>query len=179
VQRGSYSRDSVSAYGESYVAGWTIAGARLKPRVSAEYNYASGDSNPKHGMHDTFDQFYPSNHGYYGMIDQFGWRNLKNARAGIDFLPARKLKVRADFNQFYLATVADGLYNSQGSPILLNRCASNGHIGSEVNATGLYELSKIWKFGAGFGRLFAGQYLKEAKYGFGYDYPYVMFVGNF
>jgi Alginate export len=79
--------------------------------LSLEYNYASGNA-AKDGEPNTFDQFYPSNHNYYGMIDQFGWKNMKNERAGFDFLPLKKLKVRTDFNEFYLATVQDGLYNS-------------------------------------------------------------------
>ena len=45
----------------------------------------------KDGLRGTFDQFYPSNHGYYGMIDQFGWKNLKNRRAGFDCQPSKKL----------------------------------------------------------------------------------------
>jgi len=39
--------------------------------------------------------------------------------------------------------------------------------------------TKIWKFGAGYGHLFAGEYLKQSKASFGYSYPYVMFVGSF
>ena len=178
LQRGSYSADAVRALGESYVAGWTIVNSKWKPRVSVEYNYASGNGSSKDGIHGTFDQFYPSNHGYYGMIDQFGWRNLKNARAGFDFLATKKLKIRTDFNEFYLATVQDGLYNSSGSSIVLNRAATSAHIGSETNTVGLYQLSKVWKFGAGYGHLFSGEYLKQSKLGFGYTYPYIMILGN-
>jgi hypothetical protein len=178
-QRGSYSADRVSAAADSFVLGWTILNSSLKPRISAEYNYASGDPNNKNGVRDTFDQFYPSNHNYYGMIDQFGWMNMKNERVGFDFLPVKKLKIRADFNEFYLATVQDGLYNSSGSAIVTDRKATSSHIGSEINVVGLYQWTKIWKFGAGMGHLFAGEYLAESKYGFGYTYPYVMLLGNF
>jgi hypothetical protein len=161
------------------VGGWTINRSRFKPRLSVEYNYASGDPNSKDGMRDTFDQFYPSNHNYYGMMDQFGWKNMKNARAGFDCLLTRKFKLRTDFNQFYLATVQDGLYNSAGTSIALDRKATSGHIGSETNTVALYQWSKIWKFGAGYGHLFAGEYLKQSKAaGFGYTYPYIMFVGT-
>jgi hypothetical protein len=179
AQRGSYSSDKVRALGDSAVVGWTLVDAAVKPRVSVEYNYASGDATAKDGERNTFDQFYPSNHSYYGMIDQFGWKNMKNARAGFDFLPYKKLKVRTDFNEFYLATVQDGLYNSSGTAVVLNRKATSSHIGSETNTVALYEYSKVWKFGAGFGHLFAGEYLKESKVGYGYTYPYVMLLGNF
>ncbi|MGD0497154.1 MAG: alginate export family protein [Bryobacteraceae bacterium] len=177
-ERGSYSADRVAAVGQSYVAGWTIGGSAFQPRVSVEYNHASGDSANKDGVRGTFDQFYPSNHVYYGMIDQFGWKNLKNWRAGFDCRLAKKIKLRTDFNEFYLATVQDSLYNSAGGSAALNRSATSNHIGSEINAVALYQWSKIWKFGAGYGHLFAGDYLKQAKAGFGYTYPYLMLAGS-
>jgi hypothetical protein len=62
---------------------------------------------------------------------------------------------------------------------VLNRNATSSHIGAEVNAVALYQWSKIWKFGAGYGRLFAGSYLKQSQDDFSYNYPYLMFVGSF
>jgi hypothetical protein len=62
---------------------------------------------------------------------------------------------------------------------VLNRKAASNHIGAEVNAVALYQWSKIWKFGAGYGRLFAGGFLKQAKDDFGYSYPYFMSAGSF
>ena len=179
VQRGSYSTEKIVALGDSSVLGWTLGNSAMKPRISVEYNYASGDAANKDGERNTFDQFYPSNHNYYGIIDQFGWKNMKNARAGFDFLPFKKLRVRSDFNEFYLATVQDGLYNSAGTSIILDRKATSAHIGSETNTIGLYQYSKVWRFGAGFGHLFAGEFLKESKDSFGYTYPYVMLQGSF
>ncbi|MDR3698777.1 MAG: alginate export family protein [Candidatus Sulfopaludibacter sp.] len=179
LQRGSYSADTIVAGAMSYVAGWTIRNTALQPRISLEYNYASGDGAGKDGRRETFDQLYPSNHGYYGMIDQFGWENLKNRRMGFDCAPSKQLKLRADFNQFYLATVQDSLYNSSGSAVVLNRGATSNRIGAEINGVALYQWSRIWKFGAGYGHLFAGNYLKQSKLGFGYTYPYLMFLGNY
>src|SRR5262249_52414498 len=65
VQRGSWSADRISARGGTALLGWTVTSAAWKPRVSVEYNYASGDPTQKDGARNTFDQFYPSNHGYY------------------------------------------------------------------------------------------------------------------
>jgi hypothetical protein len=179
LQRGSYSADQVVAFGQTSTLGWTVTKSPLKPRVSAEYSYASGDNAQKDGYRKTFDQFYPSNHGYYGMIDQFGWKNLKNARVGFDCTPTKKLKVRVDFNDFALASTADSLYGSSGSAVVTNRKATSGHIGDEINAVALYQWTKIWKFGAGLGHLYAGSFLKQSNANFGYTYPYVMFVGTF
>jgi hypothetical protein len=169
----------VRAWGQSYVAGWAVADVAWKPRVSVEYSYASGDSTYKDGRRGTFDQFYPSNHGYYGMIDQFGWKNLKNSRAGFDCLIGKKIKLRTDLNDFHLASVQDSLYNSSGSSIVLNRKATSDHVGWESNTVGVYQWSKVWKFGAGYGHLFAGSFLKQAKESMGYRYPYVFFTRSF
>jgi len=179
VQRGSYSSDKVVAHAYSGVLGWTVLNTSMKPRLSVEYSYASGDAGNKDGLRNTFDQFYPSNHGYYGMIDQFGWKNLKNFRTGFDLQPLRKFKLRTDYNTFNLANVKDSLYGSSGTSVVLNRAATSSRIGEEINTVGLYQWSKIWKFGAGFGHLFEGAYLKQSKADFGYSYPYVMFVGSF
>jgi hypothetical protein len=62
---------------------------------------------------------------------------------------------------------------------VLNRKASSNHIGGEINAVALYQWTRIWKFGAGYGRLFAGNYLKQSNTSFGYTYPYFMFAGSF
>jgi hypothetical protein len=123
LQRGSYSADRISARAATGLLGWTVAAGSWNPRISIEYNYASGDPAARDFNRNTFDQFYPSNHNYYGMIDQFGWKNMKNFRAGFDFVVARKLKVRTDFNQLDLATVQDSLYNSGGGSAVLNRGA--------------------------------------------------------
>ena len=153
------------AYGQSYVLGWTIANAAWQPRLSAEYSYASGDATAKDGQCGTFDQFYPSNHGYYGMIDQFGWKNLKNWRAGFNCQLGRKIKVRTDFNQFFLATVQDGLYNSSGSSTASSMPPAVTLDGNE-HGGGIPVVEGV-EFGAGYGHLFAGDYLKQSKMGFG------------
>ncbi len=179
VQHGSYSGDRVSAYAQSYLAGFTLVDRGIRPRLSAEYNYASGDRRNGDGSRGTFDQFYPSNHSYYGLIDQFGWKNLKNWRTGFDCLVGKKLKLRADFNEFYVATVQDALYNASGNPVALNRMAHSSHIGWELNGLALYQWTKIWKFGVGYGHLSAGAYLREASLAHGYALSYLMFTGTF
>ena len=141
VQRGSYSADRVSAMAGSYVVGWTANGSALKPRISVEYSHASGDSSSKDGSRGTFDQLWASNHQYYGIADQVGWRNLRNPRAGFDCLVAKNLKLRADFHEFYPATVQDGLYNAGGTRTVMNGRASSRHVGSEFDIQTQYQWS--------------------------------------
>ena len=69
-----------------------------------EYNHASGDRDGKDGRRETFDQLFASVHSVYGLADQVGWRNMRDVRGGFEFLIVRKIKIRADWNDFYLAT---------------------------------------------------------------------------
>ncbi|HJZ97668.1 MAG TPA: alginate export family protein [Candidatus Solibacter sp.] len=179
VQRGTWSSDRISARAGTAMLGWIMAAVSWKPHVSVEYNYASGDRNARDGVRATFDQFYPSNHVYYGMIDQFGWRNLKNLRVGCDFVVRGKLKVRADYNDFRLATVQDSLYGATGAAAVTNRAATSDHAGFGLNTIAVYQWTKLWKFGAGIGHLYAGEYLRQSHYTAGYTYPYLMFAGTF
>ena len=55
--------------------------AAVKPRLIAEYNYASGDNDPGDGRRGTFDSLYPTPHDKYGMTDQVGWRNIHHLRS--------------------------------------------------------------------------------------------------
>jgi len=69
------------------------------------------------------------------------------------------------------ATIQDSLYNSAGTSAVRDRTAISGHIGSEISLTG--------KSHGRNRHLFAGECLIQAKAGYGYSYPYVMFAGKF
>src|SRR5688572_1409875 len=82
-----------TAWAGHWVLGYTLPTVPSKPRLVAEYNYASGDKDPADGQRGTFDQLYPTPHDKYGLADQVGWRNIHNARAGVEFKPSAKLSV--------------------------------------------------------------------------------------
>lgn len=124
----------------TYMLGWTLNESPSKPRFSIEFNHASGDRASKDGRRQTFDQLFASVHSVYGLADQVGWRNMRDVRSGFELFATRKLKIRADWNDFYLATAQDGLYNSSGAPTVLNRRATSTHVGMEADLQGLYQL---------------------------------------
>ncbi len=73
---------TLRAWAGHWVVGKTFAGAAGKPRPFGEFNYASGDSDPKDGVRGTFDQLYPTGHDKLGLADQVGWRNVDHLRGG-------------------------------------------------------------------------------------------------
>jgi hypothetical protein len=174
AQRGHLATDAVGAWAGHYALGWVIVTSAGKPRLVAEFNHASGDSDPADGRRGTFDQLYPTNHNKYGLADQIGWRNMRDVKVGIEWLPHRKLKVNTDVHRLFLATTADGLYTVGGARKVLNRQAVSRTVGTELDVQGAYAFSKELSLGAGVGTLFAGDYLAQSTTAGTLWTPYLM-----
>ena len=178
-QWGSYARDGISGLGGTHTIGWTINGSSWKPRISAEYDHASGDHGAKDGHHETFDQLYGSYHYYLGEVDRLGWRNSRNRRLGTDFAPFKNVKLFVDYHDLSLATAKDALYDATGVKSVFNPKATSTHVGVELDSYAVYQVTKTAAIGFGVGRLFPGAYLRQSTSGSGYTMPYLMVAKRF
>lgn len=178
-QWGSYARDSVSAFGGTYTAGWTVTNSGWKPRLSADFSHASGDNASKDGVRRTFDLMYGSSQPYFSLTGMIGWKNLREVRAGIDLSPGKKLKFLFDYRDIHLATTQDGLYNSSGTRVYLNRNATSNHVGEGFDAQVAYTLPKGITVAGGIGTLFAGPYLEQTGQHGTFVYPYFVWGKKF
>jgi hypothetical protein len=140
--------------------------------LEAEYKYASGSQNAA-TRDTTFDQLYASNHDRFGRADLFGWRNLHNARS-LDTLHVTKpLAISVMYNNWWLASPADALYNSSGVSIVRSAKGTAGtHVGQEADLFGTYQASG-WTFGAGVAHVFAGEFLRAVTPGVNTNYLFV------
>jgi len=179
VQRGDRAGDAISAWAGSYVFGWNVRASGMRPRLTLEFDHASGDANAKDGRIGTFDQLYPSNHAKYGLADQIGWKNMRVLRTGLDVTPTPKFKLKADVSRLWLATIGDAFYASNGSIRMLNRQATSRAIGTELDLQGTYAFSKELSFGAGVATLFADHYLAQSTGGGTLWTPYLMWNVKF
>jgi len=114
-QQGSLGQYSIGAWAGYASLGKAYPKAHSLVRTFLELNYASGTKNPAGREWNTFDQIYPSNHDKYGFDDLIGRRNLMQYRAGIEEVPAKKWRLKQQFEGFWLATADDNLYNSSGA----------------------------------------------------------------
>ena len=179
-QAGSLGSDTISAWAGHWLGGYTVARSRYKPRVMAEFNYATGDHNPKDGTRGTFDQIYPSGHDLYGLTDQVGWKNIEHIRAGVEFKPAAKWKVGSKYSSYWLADTHDALYNTASVALAKSAAGTAGKfVGQELDATAAYNYDKRTIVGAGFGHLFPGTFLNKTTPGVGYSYPYLYMMYGF
>jgi hypothetical protein len=173
-QSGSLGTDSIGAWAGHWVLGYTVP-SKWKPRFSAEYNYASGDKNSTDGHRGTFDQLYPTGHDKYGLADQVGWKNIENLRGGVDLKPSVKWLIKGRYDAWWLADPHDALYDAGSNVVarVANRTAGR-FVGQELDISGMYDLTKQWKAGAGFGHIFTGTFLNNATPGEAYNFPYAM-----
>ena len=175
LQAGNIGGDSLRAWAGHWVGGYTFTHAPYTPRVFAEYNYASGDRDPRDGHMGTFDQLYPTGHDKYGLADQVGWRNIRDLHFGVEARPARRVTAAAGLHSWRLASATDGLYNAAGAMIARVADGSAGtRVGDELDAQAMYKVNRQMSVGAGVGHIFPGEFLKRATQGNPYTYPYLM-----
>lgn len=178
-QSGHLADNSISASAYYGVLGYTLPG-RFQPRFSIEYNYASGNKSIGSSVTGTFDQLYPTTHQWRRITDLFGEQNIKDLKPGFDFRPAKKMKVYLVYSDLSLASRYDSLYTNTGSVLVKvpKGGALSTAIGDELDAYGTYDVNRRLQFGAGYGHLFAGDFLKQNSKGADSSYPYV-FVDYF
>ncbi|HVW83537.1 MAG TPA: alginate export family protein [Bryobacteraceae bacterium] len=177
---GSLGADRIHAWAGHWVVGHTFQSAWATPRAYVEFNHASGDGNAKDGIRGTFDQLYPSGHDKYGLSDEIGWRNMSDFRTGLETRPRRNLKVNLEYNDWHLASRYDAMYNSSGTALFRSANGTAGtHIGQELDIIGTLTLFAPLQAGAGFARIFPGEFLKHVTPGQPYNFPYVMFTYTF
>jgi hypothetical protein len=147
-------------------ASYSVAGA-WTPRVYAEYNYASGDSDAADGSVESFEDMYPTAHLYYGYNDLVGLRNLHNLRVGASVAPWRRLALAVDVHTFALATGSDHLYNAGGAATVQAPPggAAETRVGEEIDVTFTWPFGSTMTLAGGVGHLFPGPFLEAESAG--------------
>jgi hypothetical protein len=163
---------SACAWVASLSRRWVVARKSLD--VMGEYKYASGSENPADARHTgTFDQLYASNHDRFGHQDLFGWRNMHNARFVSSLGLTKNFSLNFMYDNFWLACLKDGIYNSSGKLIARSPSGSAGrHVGQETDVFGAYRYNHFL-FGAGYGHFFSGTFLQKTTPGAGPAYIYI------
>jgi hypothetical protein len=158
LQRGSYSNDSIHAGSLLVKAGYMATSLPWKPHLLGEYDYATGNAHRDPQRIGTFDQQYPSNHNAFGLVDLFGFQNMRQYRLNMDMNPYPQLTLLLQAESLHTATRYDGLY-SAGSPFVKapsTGFTSNG-IGTGFDASAKYVYHKYFVVQAGVGHFFPGE----------------------
>ena len=153
------------------LGGYTFADGWGKPRVGAEFDYASGDDNSTDGTHGTFDNLFPTNHKFFGGMDLFSRQNIQDLGVNFSFKPTQRLSAAIMGNAFWLADTSDYLYNVGGAPRTTGgygiHPGYNSFVGEEISAVAGYAVTKFAQVEAGYGHFFAGDYINQSQAGNG------------
>jgi hypothetical protein len=161
-----------AAWYSSLARRWMLFTAPLD--LAGGYKYASGTRNPEDASRTgSFDPLFPSAHDKFGHMDLFAWRNIHYAYSLATLGLSSSFAVNFMYNSFWLASRRDALYNSSGKAVARSATGAAGrHIGQETDVFATYRYRRL-TFGAGFGYMFAGQFLKLATPGVAPTYFYV------
>jgi hypothetical protein len=151
---------------------WTLAGRPFD--LLGEYKFASGTKDPRDAARrGVFDQIFASNHDRFGHQDLFGWRNIHNARGQGTLAFTRRLSVNAMYSSFWLASARDSLYNGSGKAIARSATGAAGrHVGQEADLFLAFRL-RAASAGCGYGRFFAGGFVRQTTPGANPNYLYI------
>ncbi len=179
-QKGRRGPELVRAWAGHWMAGRRFESRRGEPFVYLDYNYASGDPTPGDGRAGTFDPLYGSTHERYGLVDLFCWRNLHHLRGSLEIQTSRRLLVHVSQSHYWLASARDGLYANSGAYYARAMDGSAGRFaGRAADVHADWALSQWVQIGAGYARLFPGEFLKCSAPGASHNYLFLYVSGRF
>ena len=179
-QFGKLGSDGIHAWAWMGSGGYTFARYGRKARMFGAVDFASGDRNAADSRHGTFDQIFPNVHDHLGLADQFARQNLKALRFGARVWLRGNWILAAAWNDYWLASPTDALYNSSGSVVARDVKGQSGtHIGEEYDVQTSYRYDRNLEFGAGLARILPGRFLFRTGHSGSYDYFYLMMSYNF
>jgi hypothetical protein len=181
IQRGSYSNNSIRSGAAILKAGYATNRLPWNPHLQGEYDYATGNSHSNLQQISTYDQQYPSNHNAFGLVDLFGFQNIRQLRANLDLRPAPYLSVLVQTGSLHLATVNDNLYGSSGSTLIKapTKGFANDGIGTEFDVSGKYVYHKYFVVNVGAGHFFPGSVMTHNAHGAPLTLAYLSFTYRF
>jgi Alginate export len=167
LQRGSYANESIEAAAGYVKAGYSSGKVAWKPRLRAEYDYASGNPHGDPQRMGTFDQQYPSNHNAFGLTDLFGFQNIKQERINLDLTPLKHLTLLLQEESLQVASRFDNVYSGSASTVVKAPAAGflSGDLGHEFDASGKYVFHDNLVLNVGVGHLSSGTLLRENAHG--------------
>jgi hypothetical protein len=181
LQRGSYSNDSIHAGAAIVRGGYGTKRLPWQPHFEGEYDYASGNPHRNPDRIGTYDQQYPSNHNAFGLVDLFGFQNIKQRRLNLQFSPKSNFLVLFQGGSLHAATIHDGVYSGAGASLIAAPAGGfrSDHIGSEFDASAKYIYHKSFVTNIGVGHFFPGELMTSEKHGAPLTYAYLGFTWRF
>jgi hypothetical protein len=167
---GSASNTRINALAGHLDAGVTLP-VPMQPRIGAEINYATGDSNcadinnaaGTSGCGHTFSQLFPTNHIHFGYMDLMSWQNMLTYGGNLQVRPTPESHFEIAGHIMRLANKRDHWYGANQA-VFKTTPAGNDEksLGGEIDVvyTLFFQNNHVaWQIG--YGHFFAGDYLTK------------------
>jgi len=144
-------------------AGYALPEAPGAPHLRIGVNYASGDADPSDGTRHTFFNLLPTNHGYYGYLDQFAFQNLVDLLVQLRVQPLSWLGLELDYHRFWLAADEDfrwagsGAFSRRSLGYARNSSRGSRDAGHELDLTATVPVHRTATLTAGWSHLWGGK----------------------
>jgi hypothetical protein len=145
--------------------GYQLPGIWGKPWLRLGVNYASGDDDRSDATRTTFFNILPTNHLYYGYLDQFAFQNLIDLLGQIRWRPHPKLSLDLTWHRFWLAEDADfrwvgtGAFSRTSLGYVRKGSQESTDVGNELDLTATVPLHKTTVLKTGYSHLWGGPVL--------------------
>jgi hypothetical protein len=160
--------------------GHTFKDVLWKPRVGFGVDYASGDSSPNDGKHQTFNQLFPLGHAYLGYIDLVARQNVWAGNVNVTVNPHKDVKAQLAYHAFWLAENADGLYNAAGVLQRRDPTGNSSHeVGQELDLTITWTIDVHSSVLFGYSHFWNGDFINETGLGDDADFIYMQYEIKF
>ncbi|MHC4705094.1 MAG: alginate export family protein, partial [Planctomycetota bacterium] len=161
AQFGTFAGDRVRAWMGTVGGGYTFTDHPWQPRLGLLYDYASGDSDPTDGTHETFNQHFPLGHAWLGYLDVVGRSNIHAIKAQLKASPTKKVTTWADFHVFFVDQDTDALYSAGGVPTRRSPTGAGSHsVGQELDLAAKVVLDVHTTALVGYSYLWTGSFIK-------------------
>lgn len=146
------------------------------PMLWAYYDWASGDSDPGVGNHNTFNPLFPFGHYYNGFADIVGRQNLHDINLHLFLYPRNWITFNTQYHYLALANASDALYNPAGIPVRRDLTGAAGRtVGHELDLLWNFHMNANTDIMVGYSKLFAGRFIRDTGPGADPDLFYVQF----
>ena len=160
------------AYAVVAQGGYTFSDMWATPRLGLEYSHGSGDSDPKDGKHETFENLFPTNHKYYGYMDFISLQNVHDVRGSLQIKPHSRVSLAVEGHAFWLANTSDSFYTAGGTARGgANPTPGTGYgvnptynsfLGTELDVIAGVALTRFAQLEGGYGHFFVGDYIQSS-----------------
>lgn len=179
-QWGHWAGDTVCALAIALDGGYTFEN-RVKPRLGAGFDWASGDRNPTDTKVETFDQLFPLGHKYFGYLDLVGRQNIIGPNLNVSVWPVPdKVQAAAAWHYFWLADDSDALYSASGSATRRDATGASGNdVGNELDLTVAWKIDVHSSLLVGWSHFWDAGFIQETGPSENADLFYVQYAFKF